>query len=421
MFSFSFVKPQKKSTTAPPIGIDVKQRIAQLADAELLKSADAYFSRMSTDSIQYKKPFSDPAQSVQLTQHLGMLLQAADLFRGARVLDFGCATGWLSLGLAQMGCDVIGVDVAPSALKLAEKLKTTRRVASDGRMEFHAYEGARLPLADDSVDRIVCFDAFHHVRDQAATLKEFARVLKQGGRIAFVEPGPEHSKTRESQTEMAIYNVIENDVSLPHVSDWAIQAGLNAPEVLLQFQRPVQIGIGDFNRLNREGMSKRTARKLLSNLLNQMTDTQFFYIQKGQAQQDSRQTSSLGGALRLVSMEPEKMGGLPAIQFSMALRNTGTGPWLTATGVAGQVKLGAQLFAPDGALINLDYDRFEIKTPPVEVNQEVVVSGVMRLPAIDAYELRFDLVAEHVAWLSQIGKAQAVVLNSAELKQASST
>ncbi len=417
MISFKFVKPDKKSLALQNQGVDVQQQIAQFSDNGLLQAADAYFARFTTDSIQYKKPFSDPAQSPTLAMHLGIILQAADLFRGAEVLDFGCSTGWLSLGLAQMGCDVIGVDVAPSALKLAERLKSTRRVRSDGAMDFHLYDGYRLPLGDASVDRIVCFDAFHHVRDQAATLKEFARVLKVGGRIAFMEPGPEHSKTIESQTEMRRYKVIENDINLSKISEIAAQTGLMPPVALIQFQQPQQLSFAEFQQWSTKGIGIKRSQALLKALVNQMTDTQCFYLQKGVTQMDSRQLTSLGGELRLHSLERESVAGLPGLKFTITLRNTGTGKWLTENQKAGQIRLGVQLLTSEEALLNLDYARFSLDSAPIDIGRECQVTGVVRLPAKDAYMLRFDIVAENVAWFGQQGRSIPLTFTSQELKE----
>jgi len=417
MISLKFVKPKKKSLAPQNQSVDVKQKIAQLSDIDLLKTADAYFARFTTDSIQYKKPFSDPAQSPQLAMHLGTMLQAADLFRGAKVLDFGCSTGWLTLGLAQMGCDAIGIDVAPSALRLAERLKATRRVKSDGTMDFHCYDGFRLPLSDESIDRIVCFEAFHHVRDQAATLKEFARVLKQGGRIAFMEPGPEHSQTIESQTEMNRYKVIENNVSLFKIAEIAVQVGLRPPEVLIQFQQPQQLSFAEFEEWSNKGISVKRAHGLLKSLVNQVTDSQCFYLQKGEGQKDSRQLTSLGGELFLNSLVSETIADSPGLRFNITLRNTGSGKWLTEQAQAGQVKLGVQLLTSDESVVNLNYARFNLNEPPVEIGQEFIISGVLRLPAKNAYMLRFDLVSEHVAWFAQHGKSVPLTLTSQELHE----
>ena len=411
---FSFrSRPKFKPAVRPtlgPAGIDARQRARELTDAELVQGANNYFGKFTTDSIQYKKPFSDPEQAIYLTQHLGVLLQAADLFRGARVLDFGCATGWLSLGMAQMGCDVVGVDIAASALKLAERLKATRRVPSDGRMEFLLYDGQRLPAEDASFDRIVCCDAFHHVRDQAHVMREFARVLKDGGRVAFVEPGPNHSVTENSQAEMRQYKVLENDVSLPEVAGHARAAGLNAPEILVQLQRPLQIGLEEFQKWTATGVPKGRGENLLLSLAEQVSDTQYFYIQKGAPRLDSRKSKGLAAELRLIEAKTEASGPDNRCTLRVAARNTGEATWLTGKAVHGQVKLGVQVFAPDGSLVNLDFARMDIEGGAVEPGQEVTVAGTFKLPALPAYVLKADLVAEHVAWFGQMGRTKALEL-----------
>ena len=417
MKALQFVKPPKKADGQGSPESDVRKRIDRLSDHELLKAANAYFAGMTPDSIQYKKPFSDPVASPTLIRNLGTLLQAADLFRGARVLDFGCATGWLSLGMAQMGCDVIGVDIAPSALRLAKRLKSRRRVESDGRMEFHAYDGRRLPVDDESVDRIVCCDAFHHVRDQAFVLQEFARVLRDGGRAAFLEPGPRHSGTVEAQTEMTRYKVIENDISLPSIGEMAAAAGLEAPEVLVQFQQPQRLSLEEFTSWSSKGIDGKRAKVLMQTLLNQLTDTQCFYIRKGSERSDSRQLASLGGRLRMLSLEAETVGGAPGMTFRIVLCNTGSGQWLAERAGSGQVRLGIQLLAGDGGVLNLDYARFDLDVSSVQPGQEIVVDGVFRLPPQDDYMLRFDLVSERVAWFAQHGKSAPLDLTSRELKE----
>ena len=77
--------------------IDVRDLIGRLSSDDLLASADAYFAGLTIDSEQCHKPFSNIADAIHIHRNLGLLLQAADLFRGAEVLDFGCATGWLTI------------------------------------------------------------------------------------------------------------------------------------------------------------------------------------------------------------------------------------------------------------------------------------------------------------------------------------
>lgn len=45
-----------------------------------------------------------------------------------------------------------------------------------------------IPLPDQSLDAILCTEVFEHVTDPMAVLKEFARLLKPGGRVFLTAP-----------------------------------------------------------------------------------------------------------------------------------------------------------------------------------------------------------------------------------------
>lgn len=400
---------------ANPPQIDVRRLIEELSDDDLMRSADAYFAQLTTDSTQYKKPFFDPTGTGHVGQSLGLLFDAGEFFRGATVLDFGCGTGWLSLGLAQAGCHAIGVDISPAALRLAEHLKATRRVDSDGTLTFMAYDGRHLPLPDASLDRIVCFDAFHHVRDQEGTLREFARVLRQGGRIAFVEPGPNHSKTVQSQLEMANFKVIENDIRMDEIAAMAARCGLGEPQMLVQWLRPVAMPLARFNDWAQNGVPWSSAIELARLLRADMTNRSCFSIDKGELSRDSRRAVDLGGRVRLLEVTPASLADAPAFQVRLVVKNTGTGRWITGSDAVGHVNLGCQLFGADGTAVHLA--RLPLGEGDVAVGQERVVTAVLPLPAGTGYRLHFDLVAEHVAWFSQIGCGEPATLDAATLTQ----
>ena len=67
--------------------------------------------------------------------------------------------------------------------------------------DIRAYEGERLPMADASVDAVVSTLVLCSVNDQPGVLAEILRVLKPGGRFAFVEhvAAPEGSRARRVQ------------------------------------------------------------------------------------------------------------------------------------------------------------------------------------------------------------------------------
>ncbi|MCL1871053.1 MAG: class I SAM-dependent methyltransferase [Promicromonosporaceae bacterium] len=88
-------------------------------------------------------------------------------------LDAACGTGRFAELLAAAGHQVVGVDVSEDMLAIAR-----RRVPGG---TFHIGDLDRLPLADGSVDVVVCALALVHVRDLGPAMAELARVLRPGG------------------------------------------------------------------------------------------------------------------------------------------------------------------------------------------------------------------------------------------------
>jgi SAM-dependent methyltransferase len=90
-------------------------------------------------------------------------------------LDAACGTGRHAAHLASLGHTVIGVDTSPAMLARA------REKVPQG--EFHEADLHELPLADGSVDLVVCAIALVHVADLEGPFREFARVLRPGGHL----------------------------------------------------------------------------------------------------------------------------------------------------------------------------------------------------------------------------------------------
>jgi SAM-dependent methyltransferase len=70
---------------------------------------------------------------------------------------------------------VIGVDSSPGMLAVAR--------AKVPGAEFHEADLHELPLADDSVDLVVCAIALSHLPEIGGPFREFARVLRSGGHL----------------------------------------------------------------------------------------------------------------------------------------------------------------------------------------------------------------------------------------------
>lgn len=404
-----------ESSRQRPSLIDVKVLMAQLSDAELLQAADSYFAGLDVDSEQCHKPFSNVADAIHITRNVSLLLQAADVFRGADVLDFGCATGWLTHALANLGCNAVGVDISPSALQLARTWCDQRGVRAGGAVQFKVYDGHRLPMDDCSVDRVVCMDAFHHVKDQAATLVELARVLRPGGRIAMVEPGPNHSKTAQSQAEMAQFKVIENDIVMAEVAAAAHQAGLQAPQMLILPLKPWVVPFDQYLQwADASSFPKGDAALLTANLHRHLAAQQVFYMEKpgSGAGLDSRRPHALAAEIRLLSATTVA-GGDGMVDLCFRIRNTGDANWLCQSGVPGQVNLGCQLIGPDHAVVQLDFARISLSNADLAPGATVECTVRLAQPPLAGGYYRFDLVAEQIAWFQQNGRCKPVLWHPA--------
>lgn len=95
---------------------------------------------------------------------------------GALVADLACGTGDLCTELTRSGYRALGIDF--SAGMLANATTDAPLVQAD---VLH------LPLADGGADGVVCGFALRNVTDLDALFAEVARVVRPGGRAAFLE------------------------------------------------------------------------------------------------------------------------------------------------------------------------------------------------------------------------------------------
>lgn len=100
--------------------------------------------------------------------------------RGKDVLDFGCGTGELSFYLAERAPprSIIGVDLSVEAIARAQAV---------GRpfpcpIEFRVGTPETIPVPSGSIDTLVAFDCLEHVMEPRAIFREWARVLRPGGK-----------------------------------------------------------------------------------------------------------------------------------------------------------------------------------------------------------------------------------------------
>src|ERR1044071_524105 len=193
--------------------VDANVLSSTLTVEELARTADEYYKTTIQFADRYlAKPFADPRDSPDLLGSFAHLLSGLRLVPAMTVLDFGAGACWTTRCLTQLGCEAIAVDVSATALELGKQLYARLPpIGSCPPPRFLVFDGHRIDLPDASVDRIFCFDAFHHVPNPVEVMRELGRVLRPGGIAGFSEPGRHHSRGARSQYEMKNYTASEND------------------------------------------------------------------------------------------------------------------------------------------------------------------------------------------------------------------
>jgi SAM-dependent methyltransferase len=103
---------------------------------------------------------------------------------GATVLDIGSGLGGPARFMAvTFGCAVTGIDLTPEFVEAANEF--TRRCGLPGRVTFRQGDALALPFPDASFDAVTCQYVAMNIEDKATLLRQAARVLKRGGRLAF--------------------------------------------------------------------------------------------------------------------------------------------------------------------------------------------------------------------------------------------
>jgi 2-polyprenyl-6-hydroxyphenyl methylase/3-demethylubiquinone-9 3-methyltransferase len=99
----------------------------------------------------------------------------------SRCLDVGCGGGLLTEGLAELGADMTGIDMAPGPLAVARMHQELSGLASIRYLETTAEQ-----LAEDEAglyDIVTCMEVLEHVPDPAGLVAACKQLLKPGGDI----------------------------------------------------------------------------------------------------------------------------------------------------------------------------------------------------------------------------------------------
>lgn len=99
--------------------------------------------------------------------------------RHKEVLDVGCGTGNFSLKLAQLGCEVTGIDMSREMLALAQRKISETEL----KVVFQYMDVYDLKFPDNHFDGVFSMAAFEFIQEPQRAYNEMFRVLKPGGSL----------------------------------------------------------------------------------------------------------------------------------------------------------------------------------------------------------------------------------------------
>lgn len=158
--------------------------------------ADKWDSWEDLDKVQQK-----------LAEHLSTL----NMGKEDHVLDVGCGTGNLSKALLKIlssnGC-VTAIDISGKMLAIV------RQKISDPRLRLKQASALKIPLEDQTFDRIMCFSVWPHFDKPYETALELNRVLKKGG---FLHIWHNLSRHRLNEIHAQASPAVKDDILPPAV------------------------------------------------------------------------------------------------------------------------------------------------------------------------------------------------------------
>lgn len=123
------------------------------------------------DPANYHAWYETPRGAWIGTREAELMLELMKPNRDEGLLDVGCGTGWFSVGFAQAGLQVTGLDPDRAVLDFARQRYPTIRWV-EGR-------GERLPFADGSFDHAAAVTSLCFVQDPPAVLREMWRISRR--------------------------------------------------------------------------------------------------------------------------------------------------------------------------------------------------------------------------------------------------
>ena len=394
-------------------GIDYKR--AALEYPGMLDAERSYYLRTKPFYNLANKPAKhsgygmDPETHRHFSDFANMAVALA-LPAGAKILDVGCGSGWLSEYFARLGYDVTGIDISDDLIRMArERVESVpynldHETSLSCRFLTHDIEIAPL---EEKFDAVICYDSLHHLVDERAVFRHLAAMLDVGG-LLFILEG--HKPSAGSATEDELRDVMRQYGTLesPFSADY-LRALLNEHGLAV---------VGDYVSVNglfeREMLEGNPGDRTLP-LRTVATDYHYLTCMKvtegapAASVPDSRQPGVLRAEFTLNGSLPQHIAADDKLELTISVKNAGDTLWLSGQTVrSGVVMPGVRIIDARGQIIT-ELHGHPMLPHAVPPGQTVDFDVQLVAPAEPGtYTIKIDLVDQHVCWFEERGSQPLV-------------
>ena len=394
-----------------------------------------YLSRSGGSAWEREKPFPPEGtdlfeESLELLNDFIVATRLLQPSKADRIVDLGAGGGWCSDLLQRLNRQSVAVDIS------LEMLRVSRERPTRAPIKAVAGDVEHLPFVDSSFDKAVCLSAIHHVPDMGSALREIHRVLAPDGVVVFSEPGVGHADKPWSVSASRDFGVLEQDILIDPFMDLCRASGFREvvicpmayviPEFELsqedwrrwqrlpRVKRPYRAlekmaraaaefaGLGKTSMLFEEAFAMRLVRLL------QVPVEEHPFILAAKSEVRRRYRPTYRATIHLEAV-PSRAIAAETVTAVVTITNVGTATW-RADGApgTGHVRLGIQLLDGTLQVIERDFTRARLARD-VAPGESCRVEATFAAPGHGgAYGLKFDLVAEGLAWFEPAGTTAVV-------------
>jgi 2-polyprenyl-3-methyl-5-hydroxy-6-metoxy-1,4-benzoquinol methylase/glycosyltransferase involved in cell wall biosynthesis len=362
------------------------------------------FYNLANKPAKYKGEGMDEDMHRHFCDFANMAVSLA-LPAGAKILDVGCGSGWLSEYFARLGYSVKGVDISPDLIAMSRDRVARVPYGVDHetplRCEFvvHDVESAALR---ETFDLIICYDSLHHFEDERAVMRHLAAMLQVGGLLFILEgqKPDDHSVTAaELRSVMQEFGTLESPFSHEYLRALLSEHGFAV--------------VGDYvavDGLFEREMLEGSGANLTLPLRTVATDYHYLTCMKvvehgpANALLDSRNPGLLRADIVRLDSSALQVHAGQTFEVPVSITNSGDTLWLTGQTVrAGIVMPGLRIIDQAGQVIAERHGHPMLPraiAPGQTSNLKIECTAPVK-PG--RYTAKVDLVDQHVCWFEERG------------------